>query len=157
MAVIGIDPGVSGAVVLMGEDGFYVDHQMMPTMQVGKRNCVNASALASIVRDWCKQHVIKMVYLEAVGTRPGEGAVGAFSFGRGLGTIEGVVAALALPLTLVQPQSWKRSAMLIGQDKDAARTRCIQLYPQLDIFNTKIRGQAIADAILIARHGLSKL
>lgn len=68
--------------------------------------------------------------------------------------VEGILQGLFIPYSLVTPQAWKKTAGLIGSDKDAARSRAIQLYPSLRILDQKAKGQAVADALLIARHGI---
>lgn len=154
--IIGIDPGCSGALVAMEEGGEIVCHLPMPTIKVGSKNRVNGAAVAAFLvdmgagRDGVKLHC----YLEAVGAMPGQGTAAMFSFGHSAGLVEGVVTGLGIPLTLVTPQAWKKSAGLIGADKDAARSRAIQLYPGLRALDQKAKGQAVADALLIARHGV---
>lgn len=158
--ILGIDPGVSGALVILDKpSGNYVDHLLMPTMKVGSSTRLNGAALDA----WLDQHLpVAHAYLEKVNAMPGGGArkmgaAGAFTFGHAAGYVEGIVTGAGIPLTLVTPQSWKRQAGLIGQDKDAARARAIQLYPQLRALDTKAKGQAIADALLIALSGCQLL
>lgn len=158
--VLGIDPGVTGALVLLDRDtGACVDHCLMPTLKVGSSTRLNGAALAA----WLQKYPdIGHAYLEKVQAMPGSGtrkmgATGAFTFGHAAGYVEGVVSGAGIPLTLVTPQSWKKQAGLIGQDKDAARSRAIQLYPQLRVLDTKAKGQAVADALLIALTGCQLL
>jgi crossover junction endodeoxyribonuclease RuvC len=54
---------------------------------------------------------------------------------------------------MVTPQKWKKAAGLIGTDKEAARARAIQLWPEWRALDTKGKGQALADAALISRYG----
>lgn len=147
---IGIDPGCSGAVVLISSDGGYVDHLNMPTIKVCTKHRVNGAALAA----WLRQHDVTHAWLEQVGAMPGQGTASMFTFGHAAGVAEGILQGLNIPYTLVTPQAWKKSAGLIGSDKDAARSRAIQLYPELRALDAKAKGQAIADALLIARHGI---
>ncbi|HFT7639836.1 crossover junction endodeoxyribonuclease RuvC [Citrobacter freundii] len=149
-AVLGIDPGCSGALVLVTEQGGYIDHLPMPTIKVGTKSRVNGAAVAA----WIRQYGISHAYLEQVGAMPGQGTASMFTFGHAAGVAEGILQGLNIPYTLVTPQSWKKSAGLIGSDKDAARSRAIQLYPELRALDAKAKGQAIADALLIARHGI---
>lgn len=145
--IIGIDPGCSGAIAVLDENGGHIAHMLMPTMKVGKGNRVNGAALAAFLRE----HVECHAYLEKVGAMPGQGVTSTFTFGHAAGVAEGILQGLGIPYTLVTPQSWKKTAGLIGKDKDAARTRAIQLYPELRVLDLKGKGQAVADAILIAR------
>ncbi|EMC9795069.1 crossover junction endodeoxyribonuclease RuvC [Enterobacter kobei] len=149
-AVLGIDPGCSGALVLVTEHGGYIDHLAMPTIKVGTKSRVNGAAVAA----WVRQYVITHAYLEQVGAMPGQGTASMFTFGHAAGVAEGILQGLGIPYTLVTPQAWKKSAGLIGSDKDAARSRAIQLYPELRALDAKAKGQAIADALLIARFGI---
>ena len=149
-AVLGIDPGCSGALVLVTEQGGYIDHLAMPTIKVGTKSRVNGAAVAA----WVRQYGITHAYLEQVGAMPGQGTASMFTFGHAAGVAEGILQGLNIPYTLVTPQAWKKSAGLIGSDKDAARSRAIQLYPELRALDAKAKGQAIADALLIARFGI---
>lgn len=149
-AVLGIDPGCSGALVLVTEQGGYIDHLAMPTIKVGTKSRVNGAAVAA----WLMQYGITHAYLEQVGAMPGQGTASMFTFGHAAGVAEGILQGLNIPYTLVTPQAWKKSAGLIGSDKDAARSRAIQLYPELRALDAKAKGQAIADALLIARFGI---
>ncbi|ANQ85065.1 hypothetical protein dqs_2028 [Azoarcus olearius] len=74
-------------------------------------------------------------------------------FGNSAGIVEGVAAALQIPITLVPPAAWKKSQGLVGKGKDAAHTRAAQIYPGERRFDLKGKGQALADAVFIARHG----
>lgn len=149
-AILGIDPGCSGALVLVTEQGGYIDHLAMPTIKVGTKSRVNGAAVAA----WVRQYGITHAYLEQVGAMPGQGTASMFTFGHAAGVAEGILQGLNIPYTLVTPQAWKKSAGLIGSDKGAARSRAIQLYPELRALDAKAKGQAIADALLIARFGI---
>lgn len=118
-AVLGIDPGCSGALVLITEQGGYIDHLAMPTIKVGTKSRVNGAAVAA----WVRQYGITHAYLEKVGAMPGQGTASMFTFGHAAGVAEGILQGLNIPYTLVTPQAWKKSAGLIGSDKDAARSR----------------------------------
>jgi len=96
---------------------------------------------------------IEHVYIEQVGAMPGQGVASMFNFGHSCGTIMGVIGALGYAHTMVTPQRWKKAAGLMGTDKDAARSRAIQLWPSWSDLSKKGIGQALADAALIARYG----
>lgn len=148
MRIIGIDPGISGAIVLL-EANEPIEWAAMPAMTVGKANRVNASALADFLAACKPDHV----YVEQVGAMPGQGVSSMFNFGHSCGTVMGVLGAVGIPHTMVTPQFWKKAAGLIGTDKDAARARAIQLWPKWRELDKKGAGQALADAALIARYG----
>ena len=146
---IGIDPGCSGAIVVMDRRWNLIEWDLMPVIKVGKASRVNSAALADMLRDFDDGEA----YVEQVGSMPGQGVSSMFSFGHAAGVVAGVLGAMQIPVTLVTPQAWKRSACLIGKDKDAARTRAIQLWPAWRDLDLKGKGQALADAALIARFG----
>ncbi len=147
--LIGIDPGATGAIVVLESDFTLIDAMPMPTVKVGKTSRVNGAAIAAFLRCFDETHT----FIEAVGGLPGQSAPAAFNFGHSSGLPEGIVIGLGLPYTLVYPQAWKRRAGLIGTDKDAARSRAIQLWPAWRALDKKGAGQALADAALIARFG----
>jgi crossover junction endodeoxyribonuclease RuvC len=153
---IGIDPGVSGALVAVRDDGDYIAHLCMPVIQVGSSSRVNGAAIAAFVQSLREDHGKAHCFLEKVGSMPGQGVSSTFTFGHAAGLAEGVITGAGIPLTLVTPQGWKKHAGLIGKDKDAARSRAIQLYPSLRILDQKAKGQAVADALLIARFGAAQ-
>lgn len=150
-AILGIDPGCSGALVMITLRGAYIDHLAMPTVKVGTKARVNGAAVAAWIHEW--RDDLLHAYIEQVGAMPGQGTASMFTFGHAAGVVEGIVQGVGIPYTLITPQAWKRSAGLIGTDKDAARSRAIQLYPELRALDAKVKGQAISDALLIARHG----
>lgn len=148
MRVIGIDPGATGAIVLL-ENGEPIEWTEMPIVKIGSATRVNAAALTDFIASCCCEHV----YVESVHSMPKQGVASSFNFGHSTGTVMGVLGAMGLPHTLVTPQAWKKSVGLIGTDKDAARARAIQLWPKWADLHKKGKGQALADAALIARHG----
>lgn len=150
MRVIGIDPGATGAIVML-DDGVPIEWEEMPVMTVGKTTRVNASAVAGFIRNTGASHV----FVESVHSMPKQGVASSFNFGHNVGTIMGVLGAMGIPHTLVTPQTWKKAAGLIGTDKDAARVRAIQLWPRWTELSKKAKGQALADAALIARYASS--
>lgn len=108
-AVLGIDPGCSGSLVLITEQGGYIDHLAMQTIKVGTKSRVNGAAVAA----WIRQYGISHAYLEQVGAMPGQGTASMFTFGHAAGVAEGILQGLNIPYTLVTPQAWKKSAGLI--------------------------------------------
>lgn len=148
--IVGIDPGVGGAIALLDDEGYYAGHLLMPTLKVGSKSRVNGAALSAFLQCQTLTHC----YLEKVGAMPGQGSSSMFTFGHAAGLVEGVVTGMGIPLTLVTPQAWKKAAGLIGTEKDAARSRAIQLFPGIRALDEKVKGQAVADALLIARYGL---
>lgn len=149
--LIGIDPGIGGAVVVLQSAACPapVEWARMPVLKVGSASRVDCAELSRMLEDFDAGHA----YVEAVHSMPGQGVASMFSFGHAAGSVMGVLAAMRIPVTLVTPQRWKKAAGLIGTDKDAARSRAIQLWPRWGALGKKGEGQALADAALIARFG----
>lgn len=145
--ILGIDQGVSGAIVILDEEFKYKDHILMPTIKTGKSNRINGAAIVAFLKEYDISHA----YIEQVNSMPKQGVASTFNFGHAAGTVEGIIQGMFIPYTLVTPQSWKKKAGLIGTDKDAARSMAVRLYPEIRDLDKKIKGQAIADALLIAR------
>lgn len=154
MTMIGIDPGCSGALVVLTPDCTLLDCLLMPTVKNGKSSRVNGAAIAAFLSKYTKyDRAGTHAYLEAVHAMPKQGVSSVFTFGHAAGVAEGILQGLGIAYTLVPPQTWKKRAGLIGQDKDAARSRAIQLWPAWRDLDLKGKGQAFADAALIARFG----
>jgi len=152
---IGIDPGVTGAVaVLRGAihgDGRNFIIFDMPVMTTGKKQQINPYEFYKLLTMAVDRLDDCTVYLEQVSAMPGQGVTSSFGFGVSFGIIQGVLAALGVPVVMVAPSTWKRRAKLIGKDKDQARTLAQRLYPSVELGRKKDVGRA--DAILIARFG----
>lgn len=145
---IGIDPGCTGAVVVL-RDGQPISWLNMPLIKVGTNTRVNGAHLASFLDPYKGAPA----FLELVHIMPKQGASSAFTFGHSAGVIQGVVQGAGHPLTLVTPQKWKKAAGLIGTEKDRARSTAILLWPWWRELDAKIKGGALADAALIGRYG----
>ncbi|MDQ6701985.1 MAG: hypothetical protein M3Z96_02180 [Pseudomonadota bacterium] len=149
--ILGIDIGVQGAVAIVDQSGGLVEIHDMPVLQDGPagRRAVNAPLLAAIIFKSHADHA----FVEHVSARPGEGAVGAFSFGRSRGVIEGVLAAAGVPCQFLTPASWKRSVGLTLASKDAARSEAIRRWPNHAMLFARVKDDGRAESALIAVAG----
>jgi crossover junction endodeoxyribonuclease RuvC len=145
---IGIDPGCTGALVVLDND-VPIDAMFMPTLKVGTNTRVNGAAVHTFLANYPGVPV----FLELVNAMPGQGGASMFTFGHASGLVQGVVVGAGNPLTLVTPVKWKKAAGLLGTEKDAARSKAILLWPHWRDLDAKGKGQALADAALIARFG----
>jgi crossover junction endodeoxyribonuclease RuvC len=145
--VIGVDPGVCGAIAVIG-DGHVHCHDMPTTEINGKRRVcpVGLTAAMQAIRDL---NVVEMVILEHVQGVQGTGATSAFSFGRGFGIVEGVLAACYLPHRLVRPQVWTK-ALGVSRDKGAHRDAASRLWPKFSHLFSRVKDDGRADAVLMA-------
>lgn len=151
---LGIDPGAAGAIASLDGDGRLVTVADMPTVPVKVGKTERRRVSASLLRDLlaADADAVTMVVVERVGGMTGQSASASFTFGYGAGMVEGVIAALRLPLVMVTPQAWKRSAG-IASDKGAAREAAMRLWPgQAGLF-ARVKDDGRAEAALIARHG----
>ena len=150
--IVGIDPGVSGAICILrnGKVTMTCDMPIMVDGTKSKRQ-VNAAELANILINEKIGEQDKII-LESVSAMPGQGVTGMFSFGQSFGVIKGVCAALKLPLHLVRPVKWKKHFNLLNSEKDASRTKEIEMYPYISSQVSKKKDANKADAILIAKY-----
>ena len=152
MIVVGIDPGLSGAIAIL-ENNKVLNIFDMPVMAEGKKNKrqLNSAQLVSIIKDGTKPESEIAVVVEQVNAMPGQGVTSMFNFGQTFGAIKGVCAALELPIYFVRPSKWKKHFELINSSKDASRTKAIEMYPKLSNQLAKKKDVNKSDAILIAR------
>ena len=152
MKIIGIDPGLSGAIAVM-HDKKVINLYDMPVMAEGKKNKrqLNSSQLVNIIKENIHEDEETIVVVEQVNAMPGQGVTSMFNFGQTFGAIKGVCAALKLPIFFVRPSKWKKHFELINSSKDASRTKVIEMYPTLSGQLAKKRDVNKSDAILIAK------
>ena len=153
MLVIGIDPGISGSICFF-QDGKIVDVVEMPTMTEGKKNKkqVNGSQIFNEISEKIKKldkKEIKVV-IEQVSAMPGQGVTSMFNFGQSFGILKGICSAMQLPMYFVRPAKWKKYFNLINSEKDASRTRAIEIFPYFSGQLSRKKDSNKADAILIA-------
>ena len=152
MKIIGIDPGLSGAIAVM-HDKKVMNMYDMPVMAEGKKNKrqLNSSQLVNIIKENINEDEDTIVVVEQVNAMPGQGVTSMFNFGQTFGAIKGVCAALKLPIFFVRPSKWKKHFELINSSKDASRTKVIEMYPTLSSQLAKKRDVNKSDAVLIAK------
>ena len=153
MLVIGIDPGISGSICFF-QDGKIIDVVEMPTMTDGKKNKkqVNGSQIFNEISERIKKLDKKdiKVVIEQVSAMPGQGVTSMFNFGQSFGILKGICSAMQLPMYFVRPAKWKKYFNLINSEKDASRTKAIEIFPYFSSQLSKKKDSNKADAILIA-------
>ena len=152
MKIIGIDPGLSGAIAIMKNNKVQNIFDM-PVMAEGKKNKrqLNSAQLVNILKENVSENEEAVVVVEQVNAMPGQGVTSMFNFGQTFGAIKGVCAALELPIFFVRPSKWKKHFELINSSKDSSRTKAIEMYPYLSNQLSKKKDVNKSDAILIAR------
>ena len=155
MYIIGIDPGISGAICFF-EDGKIIDVIDMPSMSEGKKNKkqVNGNQLFNEI----KLRLLEVsqddvsVVVEHVSAMPGQGVTSMFNFGQSFGVIKGICSAMQLPIHFVRPTKWKKYFNLINTSKDASRSKAIEIFPKFSEKLKRKKDSNKADAILIASY-----
>jgi crossover junction endodeoxyribonuclease RuvC len=153
MLIIGIDPGISGSICFL-KNGVIKDVVEMPTMTEGKKNKkqVNGSQVFNEILERTNKidkKSIKIV-IEQVSAMPGQGVTSMFNFGQSFGILKGICSAMQLPMYFVRPAKWKKYFNLINSEKDASRTKAIEIFPYFSTQLSKKKDSNKADAILIA-------
>ena len=153
MLIIGIDPGITGAICFFG-DKKIIDLIEMPNMAAGKKNKrqVNGAQVYNEIFERIKNYNKKdiKVVIEQVSAMPGQGVTSMFNFGQSFGVLKGVCSAMQLPMYFVRPAKWKKYFNLINSEKDASRTKAIQVFPYISPQLSRKKDSNKADAILIA-------
>ena len=153
MLIIGIDPGISGSICFF-KDGKVIEVIEMPTMTDGKKNKrqVNGSQIFNEI----SKRIIGMdrenikVVIEQVSAMPGQGVTSMFNFGQSFGILKGICSSMQLPMYFVRPTKWKKYFNLINSEKDASRTKAIEIFPYFSGNLSKKKDCNKADAMLIA-------
>ena len=153
MLIIGIDPGISGSICFF-ENGKIIDVIEMPTMTEGKKNKrqVNGSQIYNEINKKIEKYENEnvRVVIEQVSAMPGQGVTSMFNFGQSFGILKGICTAMQLPMYFVRPAKWKKYFNLLNSEKDASRTRAIEIFPYFSSQLSRKKDSNKADAILIA-------
>ncbi len=153
MLIIGIDPGISGAICFF-EDGQVKELINMPVMAEGKKNKrqINGSQTYNEILKRINKHSKKdiIVVIEQVSAMPGQGVTSMFNFGQSFGVLKGICSAMQLPMFFIRPAKWKKYFGLIKTEKDASRTKVIEIFPYISSELSRKKDSNKADAVLIA-------
>ncbi len=147
--ILGVDPGLSGAIAFYcPADPAVVAVEDMPVAD----GDIDPATLASRLRQL--QPTVAMI--ERVGSMPGQGVSSTFKFGKGYGTVIGVVIALGIPTHFVTPGKWKRHFRLEAE-KEQARALALRLWPSASFRFERKKDAGRAEACLIARYAAETL
>ena len=153
MLIIGIDPGISGAICFF-EDGEGKEIIDMPVMADGKKNKrqINGpqvyNEILKRINKFQKKDII--VVIEQVSAMPGQGVTSMFNFGQSFGVLKGICSAMQLSMFFIRPAKWKKYFGLIKTEKDASRTKVIEIFPYISSQLSRKKDSNKADAVLIA-------
>lgn len=147
--ICAVDPGSSGAIAFFNLEAGVLEIIDMPTVEVirnqKKKREISPQMLAAIING--RKPIVAVI--ERVGSRPGEAPSFAFQFGRGVGMVEGVLAALHIPTDYVTPQQWQK-AVGARDGKDGNRQRAAELFPAYTHLFARKKDDGRADAALMA-------
>ena len=151
MIIIGIDPGINGAISIVENKKILEVHDT-PTMIDGKKNKrqINGAQVTNIIKEVLNGNEEVVVVVEHVNAMPGQGVTSMFNFGQSFGVIKGICGALSVPIYFVRPSKWINHFNLINTIKDASRTKVIEAYPDIASKLHRKKDSNRADAILIA-------
>jgi crossover junction endodeoxyribonuclease RuvC len=153
---LGVDCGLSGALAVVETiNGIptLVDVIDMPIIGSGAKARVNVLAVV----EWIRRHAPSACYLERAQAMPKQGASSGFIYGRSVGAIESAVMLCEVPLSIVEPSTWKRSLRFNGGDKEGARQRAIELFPQQHAFLARRKDHGRAEAALLVVANLGRV
>ena len=151
MKIIGIDPGLSGAIAVLKNNNV-LNIFDMPVMSEGKKNKrqLNSAQLVNLIKENIEADEEVAVIVEQVNAMPGQGVTSMFNFGQSFGILKGICSSMQLPMYFVRPAKWKKYFNLINSQKDASRTKAIQIFPYFSSQLSRKKDSNKADAILIA-------
>jgi crossover junction endodeoxyribonuclease RuvC len=145
--ILGIDPGLSGAVAAVFYDGGLAWVRDLPVVDKN----INATEFSHLLRE----HDISLAVVERVASMPRQGVASVFKFGKGYGQILGVLAAHEIPISEPTPTQWK-TAMNLSKDKELSRAMAIKTWPSMAEFFKLKKHDGRAEAALMALWYLRK-
>ncbi len=152
--IIGVDPGLNGAIAILNKDGVLFIVAEMPKVQLivnkKKVNRIIPELIAPIINNIPLDKACAMI--EEVGAMPGQGVTSMFSFGYSAGLIRGVLCALEIPTELVRPAKWQKTFGLTNKDKGDSRNLAIQKWPAHAKEFSRVKDDGKAEACLIAEY-----
>jgi crossover junction endodeoxyribonuclease RuvC len=153
---LGADPGLSGGLAVVAvADGVapaLVECIDIPVTGTGAKERVDVAA----IRDFIDRHKPTYALIERAGAMPGQGSSSGFKYGRAVGAIEAAIALCSVPMEIVEPSIWKKFYKLPGKDKEAARQKAIQLFPDAHAMLARRKDHGRSEASLIALYGIER-
>lgn len=150
--VIGIDPGLTGAIAILSPHGEVEELADLPVIRDGKLAWIDAQPLTSLLIDTLRGRPARAI-IEREQAFPGQGRSSCFNFGVSFGSLLALVQARYLPIELVTPATWKR-ALGLSRDKKASLDKARLLFPSAELHLAKHEGRA--EALLLAHWALTR-
>jgi len=155
--VIGMDPGISGAIGILSPNGDLIQVHDMPVFVTTKKvagktknkSRINVHELGAILKGYSGARAV----IERVSPRPGEGTVSSFTFGTASGALHGAAGALDMRIEEPTPAQWKKHFRL-SADKNAARQAATRRWPEQASMFKRVMDAGRAEACLIALYAI---
>ena len=164
MIVSGVDPGKTGAMVTLFEDGSTIVDRVPIETRKGAKSRPDYPGWASSWRSSIDFNRPDVFMMELVEARPGQGVTSMFSFGKAMGFAMGVILGFEIPVQYERPSVWKTKMGLAGYDKSASITLARELVPSIiPELDRRLKGNTaevkhgIAEAALLAYYGLKTI
>ncbi|NBW07982.1 MAG: hypothetical protein EBR82_08140 [Caulobacteraceae bacterium] len=158
-AVLGVDPGKTGAMARYSDAHDSLEILDMPTLVVakGKKTVTRIDAVALAFRlQQLASRGLDLIVLEQPMAMPGQNSASVFDIGRSFGMIEGIIGTLKIRCEIAHPAAWKRT-MKCGAAKDSSIARATQLLPQhAQLWPLKKHADR-CEAALLALYGIEHL
>ena len=156
--ILCVDPGIHGGLAIVAIDANggaprLIDAIDIPVTGVDAKERVDVLA----IRDWVMRHAPQHGVVERAQAMPKQGASSGFKYGRAVGVIEAAIALCEIPLTIIEPTTWKKFHALRGGDKEGGRQRALQLFPQAHALLARKKDHGRAEAALIALYQLNRI
>lgn len=139
--LVGIDPGMRGAIAWLDDRGELVHVVDLPV--------VNKEVNAALLVDLLNEYDLDLVIVERQQAMPRQGVASSFKTGQGYGTILGVVAALEVRVEVVRATTWKKRLGLTS-DKERSRQMAIARWPASAYLFARKLDEGRAEAALLA-------
>jgi crossover junction endodeoxyribonuclease RuvC len=154
MMIVGVDPGLTGAIALVGgERGRSLIEVMdMPTRRAGKAKSLELDVDALQYALGVARVRSRVLVLERQSAAPGQGVSSVFALGEQYGILRGMALALGFRVELVNPAVWK-AAMRLGADKERSRQAAMKAWPGDEVFFGRVKDHGRAEAALLALWG----
>jgi crossover junction endodeoxyribonuclease RuvC len=157
IVIAAIDPGIAGAIAIIGSNTIlHLDDLPTHKAQHGQRAKIRHELDLHAIAALLHQHEPAHCYVEAVHAMPKQGLTSTWRFAESYGQLQGIVAALGLPLSLIPPKTWQRHHR-VGPERDALRQRAVQMFPSAAARLARKRDHNRACALLLASYGVSAL
>jgi hypothetical protein len=180
--IAGVDPGLSGAIVLLPTSGKGDPLKLaMPVIEVKKKpKGVKRYLDLNVIRQFLVEHNVIHVFIEIqqphnkpdpqrcstcgniMAFASPQGLTSTFTTGRNYGLLEGICVGLGLKYELIHPLTWQPSLLPAGRGdtKGRALLAAKALFPNLDLRaneRCRVPHEGVVDGLLVAEFGRRRL